>query len=75
MNRPARKEILEQVSKLSPKKQHLVLNFARSLAGQRPMGVPGKELLKFAGCIDPKDLRIMARAIEEACERVDPDAW
>lgn len=39
------------------------------------IGVPGRELLKFVGMIDPEDLAAMAKAIEEDCERIDYDGW
>ncbi len=38
-------------------------------------GTPGKDLLRFAGTIPAEDVDEMMRAIEEMCERVDPDEW
>jgi hypothetical protein len=38
-------------------------------------GIPGSELLSFAGTISPADLAAMSQAIEEGCERVDPHDW
>ena len=64
------KEILEEVHKLDAPKQERVLEFARSLANEQPPGLPGKHLLRFAGIIDRDDLREIARAIENGCERV-----
>jgi hypothetical protein len=40
-----------------------------------PVGVPGKELLRFAGTIEADDLRAMAQVIEEGCEQVDLNEW
>ena len=37
-------------------------------------GTKGTELLRFAGSIDPEDLREMSKAIED-CGRVDPNDW
>ena len=62
------KDILEQLHKLGFEQQRQVLNFARALALATPAGVPGKELLAFAGAIEPADLASMAQAIEEGCE-------
>lgn len=69
------KEILEEIHKLGKAEQKRVLEFARSLMSATPRGVPGKNLLQFAGTIDKSDLNEIARSIEEACERVDPDEW
>ena len=61
-------EILAQLNKLAPEQQRQVLDFARTLAQTKPRGVPGGELLRFAGTIPPEDLQVMARAIEEGCD-------
>jgi hypothetical protein len=66
-----RREILDQISKLDPEQQRKVLDFARRLAVTRPRGVPGKQLLTFAGAIKIDDLQIMTQAIEEGCEKVN----
>ena len=66
-------QILEQVSKLPLAQQRLVLNFASSLMRKTPRGVPGKDLLAFAGCIEAADIKAMSKAIEEGCERVEKD--
>ena len=34
-------------------------------------GVPGQQLLRFAGAIPLDDIQLMRQAIEEGCERVD----
>lgn len=43
----------------------------------KPKGTPGKDLLRFAGTISAEDADEMMRAIEEGCERIEPDddAW
>lgn len=69
------KEILEQLKRLASEQQRQVLDYARSLARARPLGVPGKVLLPFAGTIEAGDLRTMAQAIEAGCERVDRNEW
>lgn len=69
------KEILDQLGKLSLDQLRRVLDFARDLAGWRPAGVPGKELLAFAGAIDHEDLDLMKQAIEDGCETVDLNGW
>jgi hypothetical protein len=69
------KEIVERMHELPAAQQQLVLEIVRSLASQRPQGVPAKDLLPFAGVIGAEDAREMADAIEEGCERVDANAW
>jgi hypothetical protein len=56
-------------------KQQRVVEFARSLVSEDPRLVPGTAWLKFGGLIPPEDLAEMQRAIEEGCERIDPDDW
>ena len=70
-----KKEIFDQLEKLDVPKQQQVLQFARALAAAEPEGVPGKELLRFAGAIEHDDLQRIAQAIEEGCERVNLDEW
>jgi hypothetical protein len=65
--------IRECVERLPSADKIRVLEYARSL--ERPKGVPGRDLLDLAGTIDPEDLEIMKQAIEEGCERIEPDAW
>ena len=70
-----KQQILDRVSKLPLSQQKLVLDFASSLTRKPPRGVPGKDLLGFAGCIEAPDIEAMAKAIEEGCERVDVNGW
>ena len=69
------KEIVERVHELPAQQQQLVLGIVRSLASQRPQGVPAKDLLALAGVISAEDALEMVDAIEEGCERVDANAW
>jgi hypothetical protein len=69
------KEILTQLDQLSLEQQLQVLNFAKSLAGTTPVGIPGKERLHLAGTISHEDAKLMREAIEEGCEQVDLNEW
>ncbi len=69
------KEIVAQLGKLPLEKQQQVLHFARALAVARPLGVAGKELLRFGGVIEPDDLRAITQAINEDCEKVNLNEW
>ena len=73
MGRTLKDDIIEQVDRLALEKQQKVLNFARGL--DAPTGTPGRELLIFAGAIDPQDLEEMSLAIQQGCEQVEPNAW
>jgi hypothetical protein len=66
-------EIVEQLEHLPSEHQRRVLNFVRGLSRQK--GVPGKQLLQFAGSISSADLHAMSEAIEAECERVDVNEW
>jgi len=69
------KEIISQISKLPLEKQQQVLHFLRALTIDKPLGVPGKDLLRFAGTIEPSDLQLMSQVIKEDCEKVNLNEW
>ena len=73
MSNTIREQIIEQVERLDDSRQRQVLDFARRLTA--PAGTPGRNLLHFAGSIDPADLEAMAQAIQQGCEQVEPNAW
>ncbi len=73
MSATIRDQIIEQVDRLDDPQRLEVLNFVRRLAA--PQGTPGQSLLHFAGSISPADLEAMSQAIEEGCEKVDPNGW
>ncbi len=68
-------EISFHLHKLSPEQQMKVLAFIRALAEEKPSGVPGSELLRFAGTIDQDGLSEMEKAIAEGCEQVNLNDW
>ena len=67
--------LLKEVGQLPPPLQRKVVDFAHSLAKSRPRGTPAKQLLKFAGILSPEEAKAMMDAIEEGCERIDPNEW
>ena len=69
------KQLREQLENLPAVQQHQVLEFARSLVKAKGRGVPGKDLLRFAGAIEVEDLIAIERAIHEGCEKVNLDEW
>jgi hypothetical protein len=68
-------KVIEQLKSLPHELQWRVLEFTRALAASAPHGVPGKQLLRFAGAISPDDVKIMREAIEQGCEQVDVNEW
>lgn len=73
MAKSLKDEIIEQVARLEGPQQRKVLDFARGLG--TPSGTPGRELLHFAGSIDRADLEAISQAIQEGCEKVEPNGW
>ncbi|HHW41883.1 MAG TPA: hypothetical protein GXX19_12210 [Syntrophomonadaceae bacterium] len=69
-----KQEILKQLDRLPYEVQRQVLNYVRTLASF-PKGVPGKQLVRFAGTLSEEDARVMSQAIEIGCEQVDTDEW
>ena len=70
-----KEEIGDEIGRLDYGNQRRVLDFAKALAAAGRKGVPGKQLLSFAGVIPPEDLGEMRNAIVEHCEKVDRDGW
>ena len=70
-----KKELLEQIEKLTPLQQKQVLDFTLRLSGQLSKCYPGKKLLELVGTISPEDLKIMKQAIEDGCEQIDESEW
>ena len=68
-------EIAKLLHQLPEAEQQRVLDFARELADVKPRGIPGADLLGFAGHIPPDDLQRMNDAIEEGCEAVNFGEW
>jgi hypothetical protein len=68
-------ELLHQLNRLPTAMQCQVLQFARALEMTTHAGVPGAGLISFAGCIPAADLDLIAKTVEEGCERVDTHEW
>ncbi|MFQ4142520.1 hypothetical protein [Chlorogloeopsis sp. ULAP02] len=43
------------------------------MASTKIRGVPGRQLLRFAGAIPQDDIQLIREAIEHNCEQVDAD--
>jgi len=60
-----RDEMFKQLENLPADMQRRVVEFVRALALSQPKGIPGPDLLRFAGTLTPEDAAEMKRAIEE----------
>ncbi len=67
--------VIEQLNALPQELQRRVLEFTRALAQSTPGGIPGRQLLRFAGAISLDDVGLMREAIERGCEQVDTNEW
>ncbi len=68
-------KVVDQLRTLPYEMQWRVYEFTRALVVSVPHGVPGSQLVRFAGAIPLDDLQVMRQAIEEGCERVDANEW
>jgi hypothetical protein len=75
MSLEIRGQILEKLNALPYDAQRRVLDFVQALSLSVPKGVPGKQMLSFAGLIPKADLETMAAAIEAGCEGIDHSEW
>ena len=70
-----KQEIVKQLDHLPPELQRRVLDFTQALILSSPKGVPGRQLLRFAGVLREEDAKTMTQAIQSGCEQVDTDEW
>lgn len=64
-----KEQILSDLEQLSPEMQVRAAQFVHGLVEPVPKGIPGRDLLCFAGAIDAESIREMEEAIEDGCER------
>ncbi|WP_446396081.1 hypothetical protein [Coleofasciculus sp. E1-EBD-02] len=75
MDTPILDKLIEQLKIMPQDLRWRVLEFARTISGSTIQGVPGRQLLRFAGSIPPDDVQLMRQAIEQDCEQLDLDEW
>ena len=68
-------QVVEKLSHLPQNLQRKVLQFTNALTVSVQSGIPGRQLLRFAGVIPLDDLHLMHAAIEAGCEQVDVNEW
>jgi hypothetical protein len=67
--------VVERMEMLPSDLQQLVLDFVQTLQASAQKGVPGRQLLQFAGAIPADDLTRMRQAVLSACEQVQLNEW
>lgn len=75
MNNEIISEAAAQMAKLPYKLQERALNFIKELTLPVKSGVPGRNLLKYAGSIPSDDLNIMSDVIKNDCRKIDANEW
>ena len=75
MNESVIPMVVEQLLALPDEKQREVLAYLQNLRASLPQGVPGKQLVQFAGLIETEELAQMQAVIERDCEQVNADEW
>lgn len=75
MNSTLVTRVVQQSETLPENLQQQVLAFVEALRTAIQPGIPGRQLLRFAGTIPADDLRLMQQAIEAECEQVDLNEW
>jgi len=75
MNSEIISEAATQMANLPYNLQKRALNYIKGLTLSDKNGVPGRNLLQYAGFIPPDDLNIMKDVIENHCRKVDANEW
>ena len=75
MTNTVKTKVIEQLDTLPENLQQQVLEFVQALQVFARRGVPGGQLLEFAGAIPLDDLDSMRQAIEDECEQVGLNEW
>ncbi len=75
MNNEIVSETVEQMANLPYHLQEKALKFIKELTLPGKKGVPGRNLLKYAGVIPRDDLKTMSEVIENDCRKTDANEW
>lgn len=76
MNSSIIDEVFERLKVMPQSLQQQVLEFTKTLTDSTTVkGVPGSQLLRFAGTIPQDDLNLMSETINSGCEQVDSNEW
>lgn len=70
-----KEQILKDLDRLSPELQQRALQLVHNLVDPLPKGASVEEMMALGGLFDEESAREMVEAIEEGCERIDPEDW
>jgi hypothetical protein len=70
-----KERILRDLDQLSPELQQRAVRLVHNLVDPLPRGASVENLMSLAGTLDDESAREMIEAIEEGCERIDPEDW
>lgn len=68
-----RQQILSALDQLNKRQQESLLAFIKSLIEKKSNNKP--DILKMSGKIEKEDLKLLEKAIQEDCEKINPDEW
>lgn len=63
-------QVVEKMSHLPNHLQVKILEYVENLQVSNTRGIPGRQLLRFAGTIPIEELDLMEKAVESDCERL-----
>ena len=75
MNQVLIERVTHQLELLPDDVIQRVLTFINTLKHHRIKGIPGIQLMKFAGTLRAEDGEQMLHTIEHDCRRIDLDEW
>lgn len=75
VNGAIKSRVIEKLDSLPEHLQREVLAFVEALQTLERPGVPGKQLLDFAGVVSSQDAALIQQAIDDGCEQVDANEW
>jgi hypothetical protein len=70
-----KERILRDLDQLSPELQQRAVRLVHNLVDPLPRGASVENLMSLAATLDDESAREMIEAIEEGCERIDPEDW
>jgi enoyl reductase-like protein len=70
-----KEQIQKDLDSMSPKLQLRALRLVHNLIDPHPRGASVEDMMSVAGILDDESAREMIEAIEEGCERIDPEGW
>lgn len=72
-----KEQLANEVDRLTPAQQQVLLDYAKRLRGTSSVGTSGDQLLDYMNSFqfEPGAVDEMMKVIEEDCERVDWDGW